>query len=145
MAAPLHVAYEIPNLRVGVFPANVDLSAVTSPGQDDDFQFRGVMLFNPAAGVDGFAGSAINLPSAGFPIVGVLQDNPSKNQPGDVWMQGISKVSLSGTVTPNQILAVDVNGKFLAATSGQYGVAMALSNGSTGDVVAAWVHNFGKQ
>lgn len=140
----LHVAFEIPGLRVGVWPANADLSAETNGVPT--YQFVAVELAVPGAGVDGSSGAALQIPaSAGDAILGILQDNPAKNQPGDVFLQGVSKAVMSGSVVPGSILATDTAGKLKAATGGQFGVAMALSTGSSGDIIAVWIHNFGKQ
>jgi hypothetical protein len=141
-----HVAYEIPVLRVGTWPASVDFSTETVPGVPD-FQFVAMDLYDPASfsGVDNYAGACIGLPSAGYPIIGILQNNPTKNDSADIWVEGLSKAVLSGTVSVGQILKVDTNGKFLVATSATFGVAKALSNGSSGDIIAVWLQNFGKQ
>lgn len=146
MATP-HVAYEIPTLRVGVWPAAADYSAETNPGVPD-YQFRALVLDDPSnySGVDNYAGAAVVLqPSAGYPIIGILQDNPKKNVSADVWLTGISKAVMVGSVVPGDILKVDTAGKFLKATSGSFGVAMACAPGSSGDVIAVWLQNFGVQ
>lgn len=145
MATP-HVSYEIPTLRVGVWPAGADYSAETAGVPT--YQFVGVVLVDPStlSGVDNYSGAAALVqPSAGFPIVGVLQENPSKNQSADIWMTGISKAVLSASCNVADILKVDTAGKFLPATTGTFGVAMALSPGSSGDIIAVWLQNFGKQ
>ncbi len=144
MATP-HVAYEIPVLRVGVWPAFSDLSAETTPGIPDD-QFLALALKDPGSTVDNYAGAAVDLPvSAGFPIIGVLQDNPKVNQAADVWLLGISKIKLGGSVALGDILKAGTDGKFVTATTGTFGVAMALTPGSSGDVIAGFIQNFGKQ
>lgn len=142
----LTVSYEIPNMRVGIWPANVDMSAEPTPGFPGTFQFTGVVLAAAAAGVDGFAGAGIQAPAAsGVAILGILQDNPKQNVSGDIWLQGISKAVFGATITINQLLMVNTSGQFVPATSGNFAVAMALCAGSNGQIGSVWLQNFGKQ
>lgn len=145
MATP-HVSYEIPTLRVGVWPAGADYSAETAGVPTS--QFIGVVVVDPStlSGVDNYAGAAIlKQPSAGYPIVGILQENPAKNVSADVFMTGISKAQIAGTVAVGDILKCDTNGQFVKATTGTFGVAMALSPGSASDIIGVWLQNFGVQ
>lgn len=137
------MSYEIPLFYVGIFPANQDMSVEAT------FQFVGVRVrANTGTGVvgAGVGGAALDLPaSAGDPILGILQNNPQINEAGTVLCEGISKALISGTVHIGNILAVDTAGNLKAATSGQFGVAMALEENVTGDLGTVYVRNFGKQ
>ena len=133
-----NAAYEIPSFYVGVLEANVDMSS------ESTWQYTGVDV--AAASGAGLVGeAALVAPAAGDPILGVLQNNPQLAESGQVMVAGVSKAQAGGTFAIGAILAVNSSGKFLAATSGQYGVAQALQSGVAGTIVSVLVRNYGKQ
>jgi hypothetical protein len=93
----------------------------------------------------GVGGAALQLPTAGGNILGVLQNNPIIGEAGQVIVEGISQAQLSGATTIGQLLMVDANGKFLPATTGNFAVAQALETGAVGDISTVLIRNFGKQ
>jgi hypothetical protein len=134
------MAYELPLFNIGIYTADVDMS------NEALNQFHCVNV-KAAVNVPGYGngGAALASCAAGDPILGVLQNNPIQGEAGTVTANGIAKAILGGTVTINQILAVDAFGQLKVATGGQYGVARALENGVLGDIVAVEVKQFGKQ
>jgi hypothetical protein len=131
-------AVELPNFSIPWLEANINMSTEAT------YQFTGVAII--AASASGLVGpAAIGSPAAGAQIVGVLQNNPQIGEAAEVLQQGVSKGLLSNTVSIGQILAVDTAGNFLPATSGQYGVAMAMQAGVATDIITLLISNFGKQ
>lgn len=131
-------AVELPNFSIPWLEANVDMSTEAT------WQFTGVALV-AASGTGVLGPAAIGAPAAGAQIVGVLQMNPQLAEAAEVLVNGVSKIKLSGTVAVGNILAVDASGNFLVATSGQYGVAMAMQAGVSGQIITGLVQPFGKQ
>jgi len=75
------------------------------------------------------------LPGAGAYAIGVLQDKPAANDPGAVCFPGdITKVQCGGTITAGQEVATDVNGKAVAAVSGNFVLGVALAAGASGSI-----------
>ena len=73
----------------------------------------------------------IALPAAGGYAVGVLQDKPAAGDPGAVCYPGdITKVLCGGTITAGQDVATDVNGKAVAAATGNFILGIALTAGA---------------
>lgn len=149
------MSYEIPDFYVGVLPADTDMSGDTvSPNtpQDAIFQYTAVDV-RAAQNTSGYGagGAAVAPPpSAGAPILGILQHNPALGEAAQVLTTGVSKALLGGTVAINDILmnaAANVNGAcpLVKATSGNYGVAKALESGTSGAVIAVYLRNMGKQ
>lgn len=140
-----NAAWEQPGFQIGEFESNVDYSA-ESPGGSPTYQFLGMVLV--AASGSGVVGPfALQVAgSAGVPIVGVLQNNPIVAEAADLVSFGVSKVQVgSAGCTAGDILAVDSTGKFVTASSTNYGVAMALQTGTSGQIISAYIDNYGKQ
>ncbi len=132
------LAYEIPDFKLGIFPANVDLSVEAT------YQFTGVKLVTASgAGITTNAALA-PVASCGDPIIGVLQNNPQVGEAGDVMQTGVSKVLLGDVASIMTKLAATPSNGFGPAASGQYAVALALEAGVAGDLVAALLVNLGK-
>lgn len=141
MGAP---AFEVPNMMVGVWPANVDLSAEPTPGLPT-YQFTTVSLFAPAAGVGTESGAALNLASSGFQILGILQDNPPLGVAGSIMLQGISKARIGvGGCGIMQGLMADGLGNLIPATSGLQVVAYGLCVATAGAIVPVLLKPAGK-
>lgn len=131
-------AVELPNFSIPWLEANIDMSS------ESTYQFCGMAIV-AATGAGLVGPAAIGLPSAGGLIVGVLQMNPKLAEAAEVMQEGISKIKLSGNVSIGDVLAVDTAGAFKDATSGQYGVAIAMQAGSSGQIITGLITNLGKQ
>lgn len=141
MGAP---AFELPNMMVGFWPANVDMSAEPTPGLPT-FQFTTVSLEAPASGVGTEAGAALNLASAGFPILGILQDNPRKGVEGSILAQGISKARIGvGGCGIMQRLMADGLGNLIPWTTGNDAVAFSLCVATAGAIVPVFLIRSGR-
>lgn len=118
------MAYEIPGFKVGIFRANLDLSAS---------QFR-VVRVAAATGTTqghGIGGAAILAASAGLPNLGILQNAPLANEAAEVMTTGISKaVAGAAIATIGGLLMATSTGKLIPATTGNNAVAMALETAS---------------
>lgn len=147
------MAWEMPDFTVGVFPADLDMSGTVQLGTPTDsvFQFTAVVV-RAAVNTTGYGvgGAAVApAPSAGVPMLGLLQQNPQLGEAAEVVTEGVSKALLGGNVAIGQLLAVqaaNANGATVlaVATSGQYAVAQALESGSLGSIAAVYIRNFGK-
>lgn len=141
-----NAAWEQPGFSLGQFEANVDLSA-ESPAGSPTYQFCGVALV-AATGAGCVGPFALALPaSAGEAILGLLQNNPQIAEAGEVVTFGVSKAQAGAAVsTIGTILAVGTNGQLNPATTGQFGVAMALQTAAgAGTIFSVYVDNYGKQ
>jgi len=143
MGAP---AFELPNMMAGFWPANVDLSAESTPGQPT-YQFSSITLVTPSGtGVTSEAGAALALAASGAPILGVLQDNPAIGVAGSVMLQGISKAKIgTGGCTVMQPLMADGLGGFIPATSGNDASAIALCAATAGAIAPIFIKALGKR
>ena len=83
--------------------------------------------------------------TAGQPIIGILQNNPIQGEPATICNSGVSMAKVSGSGSVGDLLAVDANGFFTKATSGQYAVAQALELYQTGETTSVLLGQFGKQ
>lgn len=77
------------------------------------------------------------LPAAGVKMLGILQNDPIAGAAASVMVHGLSRVVLSGAITPMAELATAADGTLLvngvaAAQSG----ALAVQNGASGTTVA---------
>lgn len=82
---------------------------------------------------------------AGIPIVGVLQDKPSAAGMGGAYgICGRTAVALGGTATAGSMAAVDSNGKFLNAVSGDIAVGIFAVGGSSGEIGFMDIQAIGK-
>lgn len=92
--------------------------------------------------------SQLAVAGANVSCVGVLQDKPkAAGQAGAVRIFGIAKVVAGGTITVNDKVASDANGKAVKATAasvsagtpeplaGSYTMGIALASASSGDLV----------
>lgn len=137
--AAASTAFEIPNFLVGIWPANIDMSAEAT------YQYTVVDLFAAAGGVSGYAGAALNLASSGYPALGILQNNPQLNEAGTVLIQGISKAKAgTGGWAVGQLLMSDGSGNLIPATSTNHAIAKALMTANSGDVGSVLVKSYGK-
>lgn len=133
-----NAAYEIPCFYVGALEANVDMTAEAT------WQFAGVAV-GTASGAGLLGLSALVAPAAGGPVLGILQNNPKLAEVGQVMTLGVSKAKASGTFAAGAILKVAADGTLLAATTGSFGVAMALQPGVSGQIGAVYLSNYGIQ
>lgn len=148
------MSWEQPEMNLGVFPADLDMSGTVQDGVPTDsvFQFSVVQIKAAAntAGY-GFGGAAVAPPAAaGGADIGILQNNPQLGEAAEVMVAGVSKAQIGANVTIGQILmAAAPNGQgvsqLIPATNGNYGIAMALETGSAGAIAAVLLRNFGKQ
>ena len=129
------MAYEIPSFYVGILPADIDMSAL---------QFAGVDVA-PAAHTQGagVGGTAIVKPAAGGQILGILQNNPMVGEAAQVMEAGVSKAKAGGIFVAGDKLAVDVNGNFVLAVTGNLIVAIALETGAAGVISTVLLKNMG--
>lgn len=78
--------------------------------------------------------------TAGERPLGVLQDDPAASgRAGLVRTAGLTKVEAGGTITQDQLLTVDANGKAVAATAGGYVWGVANEAGSSGEIISALI------
>jgi hypothetical protein len=81
--------------------------------------------------------SKLVLSGAGGAGLGVIQDEPAANQPGNVMVLGVSKLKLGGTVAFLDSLASDATGKGVAVSSSDQDIrAIALEAGVNGDIIS---------
>jgi hypothetical protein len=133
------MAYEIPLFKLGIFPADVDLSLESAD------QFAAVKIA-PAANTQGAGngvGSALSLPTAGGKILGILQNNPIVGEAGEVTVHGVSKVKAGGSFVAGDFLMTDGTGKLVLATTGNRAVAQALEAGVSGAISSALIQDYG--
>lgn len=140
------MAYEIPNFYVGVFPANIDLSA--AEGEYFSYQYTGVCVVtaNSVQGT-GIGGGAVSTPSTtSTPIIGVLQNNPQQGEAASVMVQGVSKVQAGASWNIGALLSCNPStGQFKVAVTGEYAVAQALEQAQSGDITTVLLIRNGKQ
>ena len=86
------------------------------------------------------------LPSAGGDAEGILQDKPNAaGVAGEVGILGVSKLVVgTGGVTAGDLLATDVNGKAVTATTGNKILGRALTTGAAGTIIPALIQQKGK-
>jgi hypothetical protein len=86
------------------------------------------------------------LPSAGGDAEGILQDKPNAaGLAGEVGILGVSKLVVgTGGVTAGDLLATDVNGKAVTATTGNKILGRALATGAAGVIIPALIQQKGK-
>lgn len=135
------MAFEIPDFLVGEWPADIDMSNEAS------YQYAGVSVYTAVStqgtGVGGAA--LINPGGTSSPIIGVLQNNPQQGEAGTVMVQGVTKALAAGAFNIGDILMVNSAGKFVAATTGNLGVAIALEKAASGDITTVLLQRNGKQ
>ena len=121
------MAYEQTLRSIGA-PASADLSAS---------QFCFVVVN---------ANGQLALPSAGGDADGILQDKPNgAGVAGEVGILGISKLLVgTGGVTAGDLLATDVNGKAVTASTGNKILGRALATGAAGTIIPALIQQKGK-
>jgi hypothetical protein len=121
------MAYE-QTLRTICAPASADLSAA---------QFCFVVVN---------ASGQLALPAAGGEAEGILQDKPNgAGVYGEVGILGISKLVVgTAGVTAGDLLATDVNGKAVTATTGNKILGRALATGAAGTLIPALIQQKGK-
>jgi len=139
------MGYEQPLLRVGLYPADVDMSNKAV------WQFAPVWLA-PATTTTGtgVGGAALTGAGAlGYPPFGILQNNPKLGESGLVLpfgCGGISKALLKGNVAIGNFLTANVGGTgLIVVAAGGYALAIALETGATGDYSTVMLVNNGKQ
>lgn len=148
------MSYEIPDFYVGVFPADVDMSGDVQDGTPTDsvFQYSAVVV-RTAVNTSGYGqgGAAVApAPSAGVPILGLVQMNPQLGEAAQVLCEGVSKAQCNANVSIGQLLMAGTplsSGAvpLVPATSGNYAIAQALESGVAGVIIAVYLRNFGKQ
>ena len=133
------MAYEIPNLRVGLYPADIDMSAVTT------YQYTAVWL-GAAANGKGTGKGLASLQTKGSKItgpIGVLQNNPLQGEAGELITSGITKARAGGTFTVGDNLTVNSSGLFVIAATGNLIVGKALESAVSGEVCAVLLGGLG--
>jgi hypothetical protein len=92
------------------------------------------------------ANGQLALPSAGGDAEGILQDKPNgAGVYGEVGILGVSKLVVgTAGVTAGDLLATDVNGKAVTATTGNKILGRALATGAAGTVIPALIQQKGK-
>jgi hypothetical protein len=120
------MAYEQSLQKISI-PANTDLSAK---------QYYAVTVNS--------TGKAI-VAGAGVPIVGILQNDPAAAGVGaNLGFSGVSKAALGGTATAGTMAAVDSNGKFANAVSGDIAVGIFVLGGASGEIGSLLLKDIGK-
>lgn len=129
------MAFEIPNLYVGVLVSNQLLDGV---GSDLNGQFLAVAIA-VAGNQSGQAG--VQLASAGGQVFGVLQNKPQLYEAATVMCEGVTKCYIGATVTVGQnLMASTANpGQLIPATSGNYIAGQALEAGVAGDLISVYL------
>jgi len=126
------MAYEIPSFYLGVLPANVDMSTEAT------WQFAPVEIVAASGSVEGTGtgGAALgDVSGAGAKALGIVQNNPSQGEAGEVMILGVSKAKIGvGGATLGQELMVSAVKTLIPATSGNYVLARALESASSGDI-----------
>lgn len=148
------MSYEIPDFYVGIFPADLDMSGDVQDSLPTDtvFQYTAVVV-RAAQNTSGYGaggGAIAPAPSAGVPMLGIVQHNPQLGEAAQVLCEGVSKCQINATITVGELLMVGTpvsSGAcpLVPATSGNYAVAQALESGAAGDIIAVYIRNFGKQ
>lgn len=95
------MAYEIPGFKLGVLPANADLSSS---------QYLGMKVV--AGGID-------LMSTAGGVAIGILQNKPVSGEAAEVTVLGVSKAVGGATLSKGAIVAFDSAGKLKAAVLGK--------------------------
>jgi hypothetical protein len=92
------------------------------------------------------ANGQLALPSAGGDAEGILQDKPNgAGVYGEVGILGVSKLVVGAAgVTVGDLLASDVNGKAVTATTGNKILGRALATGAAGVIIPALIQQKGK-
>jgi hypothetical protein len=72
--------------------------------------------------------------SATAPIFGILRNKPVSGVAADVQINGVCKAIYGGTVVRAGLLMINGSGQFIAATSTNAVVAMAMESGASGEV-----------
>lgn len=123
------MSYEIPSFKLGVYPANVDLSST---------QFLGVTV-GAATNTNGagFGGAALVLPAQGDIIIGVVQNKPGIGEAGELIEAGVTKATAGEAFSIGAKLMVGADGKFYIATSAKFAVAIAVEDSSGANSVCA--------
>lgn len=145
------MGYEQPLMRLGLYPADVDLSGLT--GNYYNYQFAPIWL-GTAANIQGtgLGGAALQLIGTNTtPPLGILQNNPIQGEAGlvlPIGCGGITKAKIAGTCAIGNVLTWNAGGTGLVAAasgSGKFGIAIALETGSAGDISAVLLANLGNQ
>lgn len=148
------MSYEIPDFYVGIFPADIDMSGTSNSfpgGNPAIFQYTAVDI-RVAQNTSGYGAGNVAIappPSAGVPVLGLVQNNPQLGEAAQVMSEGVSKALIGGNVFVNsQLMAAAPNGSgacpLIVATSGNYIIAKALESGVSGDIIAVYLRNQGK-
>ncbi len=95
------------------------------------------------AGVLDASGEIIQATTAGGRIDGVILDEAPEGISASVCLQGVERVILGGTVNINDDLAIDANGKFVAAVSTDVVVGKALLGGAADEIATAIIYGAG--
>jgi len=130
------MGYEQPLMKVGVYPAEQDMSVVATN------QFRAICIATTEAlSVGTGVGSAAIFPfSAGKgAFFGILQNNPIQGEAAELTRAGISKVYCSGAWSVGDDLSVAGDGGLQKASDGDKVVAQAVTQSVPGSVGAAYI------
>lgn len=85
------------------------------------------------------AGGQIILSGARENAIGILQNKPAFGHVGSVCGLGKSMAAIGASVTPNQNLTPDANGKLVPATGDDPVVAVAAEAGSAGEICSVYI------
>jgi hypothetical protein len=127
------MAIEQPLFKIGLFPSDDDRSNTALN------QFFGVQV-GVAKNVVGTntGNAAIVAPTAGGPIIGVLQNNPIQGEACELTALGITKARCTGAFSVGDALMVDAQGGFKKSDGGASTttVAIAVEQGVSGAIVS---------
>lgn len=128
------MGYEQPLFKVSIFASDDDRTSIVGN------QFVGVALGTAKNIVGhGQGNAAVVFPKAGGSIVGILQNNPLQGEACEMTWKGISKAKATGSFSVGDDLAVDAQGGFVKAASGNTVVAMALEQAVAGDITSVYL------
>lgn len=78
--------------------------------------------------------------ASGQRVLGVLQNKPdASGAAATVAVHGVSKVEAGGTVTAGDEIATDASGKAVTAASGTQSVGVALTSGTSTELIAVLI------
>lgn len=124
------MSYEVRGNTIGVFDANVDLSAK---------QYRFVTF-------DSTSGKLNVVGTAGLQALGILQNNPLAGQQCTVAVDWpASKLVLSDTVSQGGVIKSANDGTGIPASTSGKGLGIALQDGVAGDIIAVMMKDLGTQ
>lgn len=130
------MGYEQPLMKVGIYPAEQDMSTVATN------QFRAIKIATTQSlAVGTGVGSASIWPfsAANGAFFGILQNNPIQGEACEITRAGISKVYCSGAWSVSDDLSVAADGGLQKANAGDAVVATGLTQSAPGSIGSAYL------